>query len=72
MTQLVTLDSIRLDLFLAHRNALIHSRSSAAGRMHPGRRTLPQIFAAPLLIAALSATRPLSALLGDDAWDLLS
>ena len=37
-----------------------------------GRLTLRQVFAAPLAIAILSAVGLISALVGDDIWDVLS
>ena len=37
-----------------------------------GRRSLRQVFAAPLILAVLGVVGLLSALLGDDLWDALS
>ncbi len=36
------------------------------------RRTLAQIFAVPLLVAVMSGTGLISALIGDGVWDALS
>jgi uncharacterized membrane protein len=36
------------------------------------RRSLSQIFAMPLLIALISAAGLISALIGDDSWDMFS
>jgi hypothetical protein len=42
------------------------------GPSRRGRLSLRQVFAAPLVIAILSAVGLISALVGDDIWDVLS
>lgn len=42
------------------------------GSSRRGRLSLRQVFAAPLAIAILSAVGLISALVGDDIWDVLS
>ena len=42
------------------------------GSSRRGRLSLRQVFAAPLAIAILSGIGLVSALLGDDIWDMLS
>jgi hypothetical protein len=37
-----------------------------------GRRSLRQVFAAPLVLAVLGIVGLISALVGDDIWDMLS
>jgi hypothetical protein len=40
--------------------------------MSSGRRSLRQVFAAPMFLALLGIVGLISALLGDDLWDVLS
>ena len=42
------------------------------GSSRRGRLSLRQVFAAPLAIAVLSTVGLISALVGDDIWDVLS
>ena len=42
------------------------------GSARSGRLSLRQVFAAPLAIAVLNAVGLISALVGDDVWDVLS
>ena len=42
------------------------------GSSRRGRLSLRQVFAAPLAIAILSTVGLISALVGDDIWDMLS
>ena len=43
-----------------------------SGSSRRGRLSLRQVFAAPLAIAVLSTVGLISALVGDDIWDVLS